>query len=707
MSFHVLWSCLGLAVSLAWALGASKETEPSPPVAKVVPKIRTIHGESSEDNYFWLRDIKNPDVLRYLEAENAYTAAKMKSTETLQGKLYSEMLGRIQETDAEVPNQLDDYFYYSRTEKGKQYSIFCRKKGTVQAAEEVLVDPNRLAEGQTYFHIGVLKTSPNHKLLAYSTDATGSETFDLVIKDLKTGRLLHDQIPKTYYSVEWANDNKTLFYTTLDAAKRPYRVYRHALGQDIKNDHLVFEEKDDTYELELLKTKDKEYVLISSNSRTTSEVGFLKADQPAGDVQVIHPRQHEVEYYVEHWGSDFYIRTNDHAKNFKLMKAPVTSPGRANWQEVIPGRDSVALESFTLFQNHLVTFERENGLQRIRVRNLKNDQVDDLEFTEPTYALEPGSNLDFHTNVLRFTYESLVTPRSVFDYDMDRKTRQLRKRYAVLGGYDPARYRSERIAAKAADGTLVNISLVYKKGLVRDGSNPLLLHGYGSYGSIMEDDFSSNRFSLLDRGFIYAVAHIRGGSEMGRNWYERGRLLEKKNTFTDFIACAEHLIAEKYTSSDKLAIYGVSAGGLLMGAVTTMRPDLFHAVVAKVPFVDVINTMLDPSIPLTTNEYEEWGNPNEKDYYGYMKSYAPYENVHARSYPNILVTGSLNDPRVPYWEPAKWVAKLRANKTDHNLLLLKTNTGPAGHGGSSGRYDHLKETAFEFAFILKALGMEL
>ncbi|MFQ5709386.1 MAG: S9 family peptidase [bacterium] len=682
----------------------SNKTDLAPPVAEVIPKTDTTNGEVRTDNYFWLRQRDNPKVIEYLKAENAYTDAVMAHTKKRQEKLYQEMLARIKETDLSVPVKIDDYYYYSRTEEGKQYPINCRKKGSLDAEEEILLDQNQLAEGHGYFRVGIYDISPNHQLLAFSTDTTGSETYTLYVKNLRTGRLLADEIPNTYYSVEWANDNKTLFYNTLDDAKRPFKLFRHRLGTDFKQDELIHFEEDESYFLSISKTRSKRYLLLNLGSNTTSEVWYLDADDPEGDFKLIHPRQHEMEYEVAHHGDKFFILTNENAKNFKLMETSLKNPAKKFWHEVVPHRDAVKIDGMDVFRNHLILYERENGLKQIRVTNLESGETHRVDFPEPVYTYWRSSNPDFNTNVLRYNYTSLVTPRSVFDYNMDSKTRQLQKQYEVLGGYNPAHYQSERIFAEASDGTKVPISLVYKKGVAKDGKHPLFLYGYGSYGFSIDPTFSSNRLSLLDRGFIYAIAHIRGGEEMGRYWYDQGKLLHKKNTFTDFIACAEHLIAEKYTSKDKLVIYGGSAGGLLMGAVANMRPDLFKVVIAKVPFVDVVNTMLDASIPLTVTEYEEWGNPNEKAYYDYIKSYSPYDNVAAKDYPNMLVTAGLNDPRVGYWEPAKWTAKLRATKTDHNLLLLKVNMG-AGHAGASGRYDYLKEVAFDYAFIFDVLGI--
>ncbi len=690
---------------LATAAPIESEAALTPPVAKTDPKVDTVHGEACVDNYFWLREKSNTEVIEYLKAENKYTQAMMQHTEGFQEQLYQELLGKIKETDLSVPEKIGDYYYYTRTEEGKQYPIYCRKKGNLEAEEEILLDQNALAEGHEYLEIGVYKISPNHQLLAYSIDTTGGESYTLYVKDLNTGQLLGDQIPNTYYSVEWANDNQTLFYTTLDAAKRPYKLYRHQLGSDPAADALIYHEADESFFLDVSKTRSKAYLLMELENINTSEVHYLEANQPTGEFRVISPRQSELEYSVEHHGDQFFIVTNADAVNFKLMRASVNNPSRANWEEVIPHRETVKLDGVSAFRNHLVISEREGGLQTIRIRNLTTGEEHPVDFPEPVYTVQGGRNPEFNTDTLRFNYASLVTPMSVFDYEMDARTRELKKQDEVLGGYDPSLYESERIFAKAADGTPIPISLVYKKGVVKDGGSPLLLYGYGSYGINSEPYFSSNRLSLLDRGFRYAIAHIRGGEEMGRAWYENGKLLHKRNTFTDFIACAEHLIAEKYTASSKIVIEGGSAGGLLMGAVTNMRPELFEIVIAKVPFVDVVNTMLDASIPLTVIEYDEWGNPNEKKFYDYIKSYSPYDNIEAKEYPHILITAGLNDPRVHYWEPAKWTAKLRTLKTGDNQLLLKTEMG-AGHGGPSGRYDYLKEIAFEYAFIFDLLEID-
>jgi oligopeptidase B len=691
-----------LHLFLFMTLIAPADDAVQPPVAKIVPHSSTTLGETRIDNYFWLRDRNDPDTIQYLEAENEYTKARMKHTDALQAKLYSEILGRIQQTDLSVPTKRDDYFYYTRTEEGKQYGIYCRKHGP-EGKEEVLLDGNAMAEGHKYFRVGNFAASPNHKLLAYSVDYEGDEAYTIHVKNLATGKLLADTIKNTYYSLEWGNDNATFFYTVLDAAKRPYKVYRHTLG--VKRNTLVCHETDERFTVELEKTGSRAYILINIGSSLTSEVRYIKADHPKGRFATLLPRVQETEYDVTHHGDSWFIRTNEGAKTFKLVEAPVKDPTRPNWKEVMAARPEATIEGVTAFKDDLVTEERDRGLIKIRIQNFSTGNTHYIAFTEPVYTASIGANAEYDTKLLRFNYTSLVTPNSVFDYNMDTRERELKKQQPVLGGYDPSKYQSERIYATAPDGVKVPISLVYKKGLVQNGHAPMLLYGYGAYGISMDPTFSSDRLSLLDRGMIYAIAHIRGGADLGKPWHEDGRILKKNNTFTDFIACAEHLIAEKYTSPDHLAIMGGSAGGLLMGAVTNMRPDLFAVVVAKVPFVDALNTMLDASLPLTVGEYEEWGNPNEQQYYDYIKSYAPYENVAAKEYPQILVTAGLNDPRVSYWEPAKWAAKLRAMKKDNHVLLLKTNMG-SGHFGSSGRYEYIKETAFDYAFLLNALGLD-
>jgi oligopeptidase B len=676
--------------------------DPAAPVAKIVPHPLALHGDSRVDNYFWLRNREDPETLKYLEAENRFTEAVMKPAAALELKLYDEMLGRIKQTDLSVPTRRDDYFYYTRTEEAKQYAIYCRKHGSLDAPEEILLDGNALADGHKYFRVGNFSASPNQKLLAYSVDFDGDELYTIRVKNLASGELLADEIANTYYSLEWSSDNTTFFYTVLDAAKRPYKVFRHTLG--VQQDALVYHEPDERFTVELGKTSSREYILININSSLTSEVRYVRSDRPAGQFQPILARAQGTEYDVTHHADSWFIRLNDHARTFRVVEAPVKDPSRANWKETIASRDDVTVEGVIAFKDYFVAEERDRGLTKIRIQDFHTGQTHYIDFPEPVYTAGLGANAEYDTKTLRIVYTSLVTPHSVFDYNMQTRARELKKQQEVLGGYDPAQYQSERIYATAPDGVQMPISLVYKRGFTKNGRGPALLYGYGAYGISIDPAFASDRLSLLDRGFVYAIAHIRGGADLGKPWHEDGRLLKKRNTFTDFIAAAEYLIAQKYTSPDRLAIMGGSAGGLLMGAVTNMRPDLFAAVVAMVPFVDSLNTMLDASLPLTVGEYEEWGNPDDKNYYDYMKSYAPYENVAAKAYPNILVTAGLNDPRVSYWEPAKWVARLRAAKKDKHLLLLKTNMG-SGHFGASGRYEHLKETAFNYAFILSTLGI--
>lgn len=691
----------GSALTLAqsWPLAARTER---PPVAAIIPKTTTIHGDTLVDNYFWLRDKTNPKVIDYLKAENAYTAAVMAPTAKLQKQIYQEILGRIKQTDLSVPEKYKDYYYYSRTIEGQQYTLNCRKKGSLTAPEEIMLDQNALAKGKDYFRIGTWEVSPDQKLLAYTVDSSGAEEYDIFIKDLATGTLFPDTISKVDgYNLVWGNDNKTLFYATLDAAHRAYRIFRHVLGK--AQDEMVFEEKNELFTVNVDSTRNGAYVLITSGGFKSSEVYYLDANTPNAYFKTFEPRMDDVLYSVDHRDDTFYILTNENALNFKLMETPVKTPQKANWTQKIAPQASVLLESFDLFKDYLVVYERGDALKNIRIFDFKTNAMHQVLFPEDVYTFVPASNAEFDTQTLRFTYTSLVTPRSVYDYDMASRNRILKKKDEIRN-YNPRLYQSARIYATATDGTKVPISLVYKKGLVKNGKNPALLYAYGSYGASSDPAFSVSRLSLLDRGFVYAIAHIRGGQELGRTWYDQGKLLNKKNTFTDFIACAEHLISEKYTNPAKLAINGGSAGGLLMGAVTNLRPDLFKSVVAQVPFVDVINTMLDPTIPLTVQEYTQWGNPNDKVYYDYMKSYSPYDNVTAKKYPNLLITTGLNDPRVAYWEPAKWCAKLRKLKTDRNILLLKTNLG-AGHGGPSGRYNALRETAFTFSFVILTLGV--
>jgi oligopeptidase B len=694
-----------LLMTMATPTGMAAEAAgslPTPPTARKVPHPVEVHGDRLADDYFWLRDKKNPEVAAYLEAENAFAEAVMKPTEALQEALYKEMLGRIQETDVNVPYRRGGHFYYSRTEQGKQYPIHCRRAGSLEAAEEITVDLNALAEGKKFMALGAYQPSDDGRLLAYSTDETGFRQYTLAVRDLGRGVLLPARAERVT-SVAWAADNQTLFYTVEDeATKRPYRLYRHRLGTD---EHaLVYEEKDEAFNIGVGRTRSGTFLVLGLGSHTTSEARFLPATEPRGEWRMVAPRLHEQEYDLEHHGDLFYIRVNDTGRNFRVVTAPVKSPGREHWKEWLAHRPQVMLEGLDAFQDHLVAWEREDGLSQVRVTALGTGAVHRVAFPEPVYSVFPLNNHEFATRALRYSYQSLVTPSSVFDYDMQARQATLLKEQPVLGGYDRARYASERLFATARDGVRVPVSLVYRKGLKKDGRAPLHLMGYGSYGFPLPVGFSSNRLSLLDRGFVMALAHIRGGGEMGKAWHDDGRMMRKKNTFTDFIAVAEHLVAERYTSPDRLVIEGGSAGGLLMGAVTNLRPDLFKAVVSKMPFVDVVNTMLDETLPLTVGEFEEWGNPKKKDEYAYLKSYCPYTNLARRAYPTILVKTSFNDSQVMYWEPAKYVARLRTLKTDQNPLVLKTNMA-AGHGGASGRYDFLREVAFDYAFILGQVGI--
>jgi oligopeptidase B len=672
------------------------------PVARVVPRVETVHGETRIDDYFWLRDRSDPEVLAYLDAENRYTRAVMQHTEPLQEQLFQEMRGRIKETDLSVPERIDDYFYYSRTEVGGQYPILCRRRGSLEAPEEILLDQNPLAAEHAYFRLGASEVSPNHRLLAYSVDTSGAEEFTLYIKDLTTGQHLADRIQKTSHGLAWANDSRTLFYTVLDDARRPCRLYRHVVGDDPSQDPLVYFEPDQAFFLDVSRTRSRKYLLLDLSSHSTSEVRFLSADHPEEPFRLVQPRRAGVEYTVTHHDDRFFITTNDAAPNFRLVQAPVERPSQEHWTPVLPYRPEIKLDSTDAFRQHLVIYERAAGLRQIRVLDLESGADHLIPFPEPVYTVRAHANPEFDTTLLRFTYTSLVTPSSVVEYDLSLPSWTVRKQTEVRG-YDPSLYRSERRFATAPDGVQVPVSLVYRVPLQLDGQRPLHLSGYGAYGLSYDPAFSSNSLSLLDRGFVVAIAHVRGGDEMGRAWYEGGRLLQKRSSFTDFIAAAEYLVAEGYTSSDRLVINGGSAGGLLMGAVTNLRPELFRMVLAEVPFVDVVNTMLDASLPLTVIEYDEWGNPNDPAAYSYIRSYSPYDNIEPKDYPHMLVTGGLNDPRVAYWEPAKWIAKLRAKKTDRNRLLLRTNMG-AGHGGASGRYDLLREMAFKYAFMLDVLG---
>ena len=669
----------------------------TPPTAKISPKTDRQHGETRADNYFWMREKSSPEVIAYLEAENAYADAVLAPSQALQETLYEEMKGRIQETDLSVPYKLGNYFYYSRTEEGRQYPIRCRKQGSLDAPEQITLDLNALAEGHSYLGLGTYAVSDDSNLLAYSTDVTGFRQYTLQVKDLRTGEILPDTVEKTI-SVVWAGDSKTLFYTVEDDAKRSYRLYRHTLGSP--EDTLIYEETDALFNLSVLRSRSKAYLFLTSESSKTTEVRYLESHQPGAEWRVFLPRETDHRYYADHHGDKFFVRTDKDAKNFRIVSTPIEAPNE--WTEFIPHDPAIMREDMDFFIRHAVISEREGGLEQLRVVDLSSHTAHKMTYPEPSYTVSLDTNPEFDTEVIRYRYQSQITPASIYDYDMNTQAHILLKQTPVLGGYDPNLYAAERIEATASDGTHIPISLVYKRGLEKNGTAPLLLYGYGSYGISIPAGFSSNRLSLLDRGMVFAIAHIRGGGEMGEDWREAGKLHLKRNTFTDFIACAEFLIAEKYTSPAHLAIQGGSAGGLLMGATINLRPDLFQAVLSQVPFVDVLNTMLDDTLPLTVGEYLEWGNPNVPADYDYMKTYCPYTNVEAKAYPSMLVKTSLNDSQVMYWEAAKYTAKLRSLKTDANNLLLKTNMG-AGHGGSSGRYDALRETAFDYAFLLTQL----
>jgi len=676
----------------------------TPPVAKKQPKEMTLHGDTRIDNYFWLREKDNPEVIQHLEAENAYTEAVMADTKQLQEQLFQEMKSRVKETDQSAPVRENGYLYYSRTEEGKQYSIYCRRKGDMNAPEEVVLDMNKLAEGKKFLRLGVFDVSPNAELLAYALDYDGSRKFKLFVKNLQTGAIVEEG-GIVGGAVAWANDNKTLFYNAYDNALRSYKIFRHVVGEPPAKDVEVYHEKDEKFDVYVSKTRSGEFLRLISASKMTRETSLLDADRPTGTFAVVEPRKEGHEYSVEHQGNRLLILTNsNNATNFRLVETPVNKPAQANWKELVAHRPTVKLEDVDAFEKFFVLTERDGGLLKFHVFD---DKAADhyVAFPEQSYTAYLGNNPEYNTTKLRYEYTSLKIPNSSYDYDMASRQQTLVKRQEVPGGYNPDDYVSERLYATASDGTSIPISLVYKKGLVKNGANPTLLYGYGSYGISMDVNFRSSRLSMLDRGFVFAIAHIRGGGDMGKQWYLDGKFLKKKNTFTDFIACAEFLIQEKFTNPDKLVIEGGSAGGLLMGAVTNMRPELFKAVHMAVPFVDVVNSMLDTSLPLTTSEYEEWGNPNDKEYYEYMKSYAPYENVERKAYPHILMTTGLNDSQVSYWEPAKHTAKIREYKTNANYVMMKIDMG-VGHGGASGRYDALKERAFEMAFFFKTLGIK-
>lgn len=692
-----------LTVMVVVVLGGCAKKIEIPPVPTVEkrPHQTTIHGVTLTDEYYWLREKTNPKVSEYLTAENTYTDAMTAHTMPLQKKLYKEMKARIAEDDASVPVRDGEYYYYTRYEKGKQYALHCRKKGSLDAKEEIFLDENILAQGKDYCDVRVVRMNHDHTILAYTVDYDGSENYRLYVKDLATGNL-YDDARDTIGSFEWANTGNYFFYTVYDEAKRPSKLYRHKLGTSMEHDPLIYEEKDARFWMWIEKTKSDEYLLIGAASKMTSEIRFLRADTPEAEFSLIEPRKDGIEYYITHHGENFYIITNEKAPSYKVMKTSVAQPKRSSWKEFIPYNPEVTINTVEAFKDFLVVEYRKNALIHFTIYP-DNAQAYEVGFDEPVYTVGLTGNKEYSLETLRFSYVSLVTPDTTFDYNMNtREKTQLKQRMCI--GYDASLYTSERIEAIAADGQRIPISLVYKKGTPRDGSAPTYLTSYGAYGTASDVYFSSSRLSLLDRGFVYAIAHIRGGNDKGKQWYDDGKMLKKMNTFTDFISSAEHLINEKYTSSERLVIEGGSAGGLLMGAVVNMRPDLFKVVIADVPFVDVVNTMLDASLPLTVGEYEEWGNPNEKIYFDYIRSYSPYDNVRAQAYPRMLITAGFNDPRVSYWEPAKWTLKLREHTTSQNPILLKTNMG-SGHMGSTGRYDFLKDIAFTYAFVFDALGI--
>ena len=688
------------------AISCNSKVEVKPPVAKKVPKELTIHGDTRIDNYYWLNERENPEVIAHLEAENAYKEAMMAHTEPLQDKLFEEIKSKIKPQDESVPYKKNGYYYYTRTVPEKEYYLVCRKKENLEAAEEVMLDVNQMAEGYEYFAIGGNSVSPDNKILAYGIDTLSRRNYTVYFKNLETGELLADQIPMTTGGVTWANDNKTVFYMLKDSVTlRSERIVKHTLGTQIENDVEVFYEADETFNTFIFKTKSEKYLMIGSESTLTSEYRFLDTGNPDGDFKIIQPRTRGLEYRVDHFGDDFYVRTNLDALNFKLVKTPVTKTEKENWTDVIPHRSDVYLDDINIFSNYIVVSERKEGITQLRVMPWKNENEYYIDFDEEVYTAYSNVNFEFDTEIFRFSYTSLTTPNSTFDFNMKTKERKLLKQEEVLGGFDKNNYETHRIYATALDGTKIPISLVYRKGLERNGNNPALIYGYGSYGATMDPSFRLSILPLLDRGFVYAIAHVRGGQINGRKWYEDGKLLKKMNTFTDFNDCAKHLINEKYTRSDKLFAKGGSAGGLLMGAVINLKPELYRGVVAAVPFVDVITTMLDESIPLTTGEFDEWGNPKEEKFYYYMKSYSPYDNVVAKDYPALLVTTGLHDSQVQYWEPAKWVAKLRELKTDNNPLIFYINMD-FGHGGASGRFQWIKDTALEYAFIFDLIGIK-
>lgn len=685
---------------------STKQMDITPPKADKIAKNLEMHGDVRDDSYYWLNDRENAEVIDYLERENDYYDKMTAHTDGFKDDLFEEMKSRIKEDDASVPYFYNGYYYITRYETGQDYPIYSRKKGSLDAEEEILFNVNDMAKGHSYFNMNGLNVSPDNKWVAYGVDTVSRRKYTIHIKNLETNEILKETIPLTTGGSTWANDSKTLFYTKKDEQTlRSNQIFRHVKGTPAASDKLIFTEEDETFGTYIYKTKSEKYLVIGSYSTLTSEFQILDANRPNGDFKVFQPRTRGLEYSISHFGDQFYIVTNlNNATNFKLMKTSESNTTMEDWVEVIPHRDDVYLEDIDIFKEYLVVSERENGLNKIHIQRWDGTEDYYLPFESETYTASPTQNIEFDTKILRYAYNSLGTPASIIDFNMETREKEVKKQTEVLGGnFDPANYEEKRVWATAADGTKIPVSMIYRKGMKKDGSNPLLQYGYGSYGATMDPYFSSVRLSLLDRGFIYAIAHVRGGQYLGRQWYENGKLLTKKNTFTDFIDVSKFLIAEGYTSPDHLYAQGGSAGGLLMGAVVNMAPELYNGVIAAVPFVDVVTTMLDDSIPLTTGEYDEWGNPNEKEYYDYMKSYSPYDNVSAQEYPNMFVTTGLHDSQVQYWEPAKWVAKLREMKTGDNILLLHTNM-EAGHGGASGRFEGLKEVAKNYAFFLDLEG---
>ncbi|MFO7609882.1 MAG: S9 family peptidase [Candidatus Krumholzibacteriia bacterium] len=685
--------------------GAGCSRDPQPPVAKVVPHELTIHGDTRVDEYYWLREREDPEVIAYLQAENAYTEAMLADTRELRDTLLAEMKARIKEDESSAPVEDDGWFYYTRHVEGGEYPLHCRRPGSMDGPEQVMFDGNAMAEGHDYFSLRGVAVSPGTRLAAFAVDTVGRRFYTVRVKDLETGLTLEDVIPDVTGNVAWALDDRTLFYAKQDPRTlRSWQIWRHELGTPVQDDVLVYQENDETFSCRVFRTKSDRYLMIASTQTLSSEYRLLEADTPTGEFRVFQPRQRDLEYDVDHQGDRFVIRTNLFARNFRLMECPPDRTWLANWRELVPNREDVLLEDVEVFADWLVLTERYDGLSHLRVVPMDGGPDHTLDFGEPTWSVWSELNPQLDTDVLRYGYTSLTTPRSTYTYDMKARTRTLLKQQEVLGGFDPADYEAEYIRVDARDGAQVPVSLVYRKGLARDGSAPLLLYGYGSYGASSGAYFRATTLSLLDRGFVYAIAHVRGGEELGRQWYEDGKLLKKMNTFNDFIDCGHALVDQGYTSRDRLFAMGGSAGGLLVGAVINLEPDLWRGVVAHVPFVDVVTTMLDETIPLTTGEYDEWGNPNDKVSYDTMLSYSPYDQVEAKDYPALLVTTGLHDSQVQYWEPAKWVARLRARKTDDNPLLLRTNLD-AGHGGQSGRFRSLEETAMSYAFMLDLAGI--